>query len=75
MKEYILKPEEVPNDSIIIATDQNLGRLEQLAGNLESYLSTCISHNGMSGTYRLHLIFKLQIKIQGESYNERKRIQ
>lgn len=72
MSNYILKPDQVPENSIIIAHNPDLEELELMVNKLENYLETCISHNETSGQFRLHLIYKLQMRVQGESYNQLK---
>ncbi len=67
---FILSPDQIPEDSIIIATDPDIDRLTTLRGDLEGHLKCCYSHNKTSGIFRLHLIYKQYVKFSGDDYEK-----
>lgn len=61
-KNKIFKGDEIPEESIVLATKDNLIRIIELKNELHPYLNLIISKN--NDKFELRFVYKLLLRIQ-----------
>lgn len=61
---HIFKGEDIPEESIILATKSSLDEIKEIRDQLHSYLNLIICSNS-EGRFELRFVYKLLMRIQG----------